>query len=868
MADTVESIEIEVKHKATGAAQEIQKTTSAVKSLSKVLSSIPKAAATASLNAVSKSFQRLRDRVKENIKPLQTLTKSLGRVAFYRIIRSMIKAITQAFQEGLQNAYAFSQGILGEGHRFAEAMDSMASAGQTMKNQLGSAFIALLAAIQPIVNAIIAAVTRLANAISQLFSAFTGSTYLKAAEVPKKWADAAGGAGKAAKEWKNQLLGFDEINKLQEPSDSGGGGSSAVDPSQMFKDTPISESIKKFVDDFKAAILAGDWKGAGELLGNKINELFPTQEQWATWGQKLGYGINGVIQTLYYTLRTIDFWSIGSGLATFLSNAINSIDFQYLGRLLVRKITAAIDFMLGFLTTMDWAGVGNAIFGLLTGAMMEAGGWLESKDWEVIGRNLFDKLLELIRGIDYIQLVTTFFKLLVMSVFSVRDLISGILKGVFEELIDGLKATIDYKLKFIGVSGGMSFLEGLLEPFAEAFEWIKTNALDPLAEMFSFGFQDVTAKADEFKEKIKNFFHFHDETQEAEANIDTAKAAFENLDASGTTALAQLDTSVSTSADSIASSMAGVTTATNDMWDAFLGGVSTEGDTEVGTSVKSTGVEAVITKFQEMAEEAETTGETYTELATAISESAATINDSFTSIGESWDANSNLISERVEEVKGMFEDLGSTIEGTTTANIQQFDLMSNGFMTAQSVILDGIEYMKYAMQDFRASWHECINGMIWDMLDFALYTVDAAGYVVEALLLIERAAYRAAVAMMMLSAITGMFGGGGGGGARTASVPAFASGGFPEDGLFLANHGEMVGQFSNGKTAVANNQEITEGIAQATYSAFMQAMSDSGSNKKNGEIVLNINGREFARATYDDTKEVARERGTPLVANA
>ena len=50
-------------------------------------------------------------------------------------------------------------------------------------------------------------------------------------------------------------------------------------------------------------------------------------------------------------------------------------------------------------------------------------------------------------------------------------------------------------------------------------------------------------------------------------------------------------------------------------------------------------------------------------------------------------------------------------------------------------------------------------------------------------------------------------------------IPSFdgfyANGGFPEDGLFMANHGELVGSFANGKTAVANNQEITEGIKQA-----------------------------------------------------
>lgn len=50
-------------------------------------------------------------------------------------------------------------------------------------------------------------------------------------------------------------------------------------------------------------------------------------------------------------------------------------------------------------------------------------------------------------------------------------------------------------------------------------------------------------------------------------------------------------------------------------------------------------------------------------------------------------------------------------------------------------------------------------------------------------------------------------------------IPTFATGGFPEDGLFYANHTELVGKFSGGKTAVANNTQIIEGIANGVRSA-------------------------------------------------
>ena len=284
MADTLESLELEVKHSATGVADEIKQVTSAIRSMGKALDKVLPSLkvfkdtmggsgfnvnnnstlqVADTINNVNQAANKAKSSTKEAAKgvkelsgaaskaksPLETFISSLKRIAMYRILRSIIKAVTQAFKEGLEYAYTFSQGITTEGHRFAEAMDSMKSAGTKMKNKLGSAFIGLLTAIAPIVNAIISLITKLADALSQLFAIFTGGTYLKAADMPKKWADAAGGAGKAAKEWKNQLLGFDEINRLNEPSDGGGGGGGGLaDAMSAFEDTPIDGIFAKIRD--------------------------------------------------------------------------------------------------------------------------------------------------------------------------------------------------------------------------------------------------------------------------------------------------------------------------------------------------------------------------------------------------------------------------------------------------------------------------------------------------------------------------------------------------------------------------------------------------------------------------------------------
>ena len=237
------------------------------------------------------------DEVKKSKTPLDNFIASLKRVALYRIIRGIIKSITQALQEGLEKAYLFSAGMTGEGARFAAAMDRIKSAGNQMKGQLGAAFIALLTAVEPILISLINLVTKAADAISQLLSAFTGKTYLKANATAAQFADTMARGGAAAKEWKNQLLGFDEINRLNEPSSGGGGGGSNPLAGFAMEDTPISEfwlgmadKLRPIIDDIKGmfggliefitGVFTGDWEKAFAGLGHIVENFGKLISDW------------------------------------------------------------------------------------------------------------------------------------------------------------------------------------------------------------------------------------------------------------------------------------------------------------------------------------------------------------------------------------------------------------------------------------------------------------------------------------------------------------------------------------------------------------------------------------------------------------
>ena len=272
---TVENISINVATDAGKAASQFG-------SLADALKRVSNTATARSLNNTAKSVSKVGTAAKTATKHTSKLLSSLKRIAFYRAIRSVIKAITQALAEGLKSAYLFSAGLTTESHWFAEAMDNMNSKATQLKAQLGSAFISLLTILEPIITSLINMVIRAADAVSQLFAAFTGTRYLKAVAVTDTLVDDFQSGSKAAKEWKNQLLGFDVINRLNEPSGGGGG----LTPEDMFggedalideKYITLAERLKRVFGEFDFSPITTALKkikGLVDSIGKSFREAF------------------------------------------------------------------------------------------------------------------------------------------------------------------------------------------------------------------------------------------------------------------------------------------------------------------------------------------------------------------------------------------------------------------------------------------------------------------------------------------------------------------------------------------------------------------------------------------------------------------
>lgn len=250
---------------------------------------------------------------------------SIARIAKYRLIRAIIRGITDAVKEGAQNFYNFSKAV---GAPFAAAMDKVKSSASTMKNQVGSAFGELYQAVAPIINALISLITRLASVLSMMFAKLGGkSGWYKAADGASALGDAVGGAGGAAKKALRYLAPFDELNVLPDQSGGGGGGGggisdmeSAMYEWQEFADQQSWEEIKESIITTMSDVVSS------------ITDTFNNASEW---------------------LANVDWANVGAEIYTFLSDAFSRVDWIGLAssifRFLGTSIGATVSTVYGFL---------------------------------------------------------------------------------------------------------------------------------------------------------------------------------------------------------------------------------------------------------------------------------------------------------------------------------------------------------------------------------------------------------------------------------------------------------------------------------------------------------------------------------------
>lgn len=206
------------------------------------------------------TFSEFKSALKGMDFPLKNFGKSLMRIAKLRLLRGIIRGITGAFKEGLSNIYQYSAAMNNmDASHMKGSMDSLASSLLYMKNAVASAVAPLIAQLVPVIAQVANWFAIAASAVAQFFAALGGATtFTRAKRESVEWgnvAAGAGGAAAAAQEYKNTILGFDEIHALNDVPDGGGGGGGGgggtPDYSNMFEEAEISQKIKDLVEWLK-----------------------------------------------------------------------------------------------------------------------------------------------------------------------------------------------------------------------------------------------------------------------------------------------------------------------------------------------------------------------------------------------------------------------------------------------------------------------------------------------------------------------------------------------------------------------------------------------------------------------------------------
>ena len=434
------------------------------------------------LSLLSMPFKGFVENIKDLTKRWNKFTSSLARIAVYRLIRSALKEIAAGIKEGVENLYLWAQAwkdTYKSADKFLASMDMLTTGFLYLKNSIGAAVSPLIDYVAPIIDSLIDKFVALANAINMALAALTGaSLWRKAVRYPVTYGDTMSNAKKKADDLKRTVLGFDELNRLDDnKKKSGGKGSDEWDQSKMFEEAIVP-------DRFKDIINGEDWSSIGSAIAKKINlalvnidwnSVKATTKKWATRlgsllnsalldtsmplvGRSIAEFFNTVALGINTFFGEFDFVTLGQHLGEGLRSLIDTGEWKEWGKALTQKIGALIDTVYGF-KDVDISGLGAGITDLISGMfeninlgkIAEAVQTLLPKIGTEIGvvlNGLFTNTNKALGGVNFKELGKKFAEA-INNLFSQIDpkeagtFLSNGLKAVLDAM-SGVVATLDW----------------------------------------------------------------------------------------------------------------------------------------------------------------------------------------------------------------------------------------------------------------------------------------------------------------------------------------------------------------------------------------------------------------------------------------
>lgn len=847
---------------------------------------------------------------------------------------------------------------------FNNSVSSMMNASK----QLGYSFSAMVAplinALAPAIEYIISLLVKLLNVFNQVISALTGaSTWNRAKKFTDSWRDSITGAGKAAsktaKELKKTVLGFDELNQLQDnkSSDSGGGAGGLAD---MFETAKIDPKWKDFADWLKEMWKNKDFYDLGKLIGEKLrdtlesipwdkirktsNDLgkalatlingFVEVERLAyDIGYTVAQGVNTVFEFINGFVHNLHWDSIGKFIADTFNGFFENIDWPLIKDTVVTGLAGIAQAIQSFIDEFHWDNLSNFFINAMDTISAGIKAFFEGIDWLDLGKKIGDQITKALKGTDWKQVgeaIGDIFKAAIdflagfietMDVQDVVDALGKFFEG-FTEKVDSQKAgenigkilqgLIDIIKGFWSEHGDevvdevTKFLKGIWNELDKEDIIKVVGAVVGGILLSGFGVAVKFLLAEIAKQAIGELIV---NALFGGAAAGGAGAAVGGA-AGGAAASGGLLGSATVAGSSIGVALVGGLTAflagseigkwvgkklfpeDKDLYDQYKGIEGTfrlYGDffrtlgEEIGENVGKAW-DKVKEKTADMKEKTgEKLNDAVLNFADFSNKVVYRVDEVKTSLGDLKDkAAENLknfndnVSEKVSSVKEKFGDLNQKITEKKDSIVASFadldtkakekfdNLKSNvdEFGTkwnerwadakskldeAKTNIQSTLEDMKSDFTSFKEKVSEAFSKDNWTfsgVMDGLKKTFEGAKDAI------------AGVWNSIADKLNGEFEVGSS--KFKINLPKFAGGGFPEDGLFMANHNELVGTFNNGKTAVANNEQIVKGIENGVYNAVMSAMSNnnSGSSYISNEII--VDGEVIARSVTKAQEKINR----------
>ena len=858
------------------------------------------------ISGFGKSSRSSKSGVSSLVKELTRITKMLKLMITRMVLRKVIEGITDGFKNLAQYSHTFDASLSLLWNDFRQLGNSIAAATSPLVN-----------AFAPAIHYIIQLCIQAVNAINQLLSALTGlGKWTKAKSLTDSYAKSLEKAGGAAKELKKTVLGFDELNQLQDNKSSGGGGTS---PADMFEEAPIDKKWADWAKKIKDMWKVGDFTKLGKAIGqwllnalnsipwNKIkakayklgksfatllNGIIETPELGRTLGKTLAEAINTAVMYANGFVRNFHWDSLGKFIGEMFNGFFENIDWYYIKDTVVTGLRGLASTIQNFIKTFNWDNISKTLVNALDVISAGIKAFFENIDWEDLGEKVGTQITKTLKEAnwkqvgeaigDIIQAAIGFAAGLIRT-FSWSDLISAILdalKGVFKSInykdlatvigevlklallasiakagwaalttkvagwfattfgaAEVTKAVTEGAAKAVAegtaeaVAGSATATEvataasgaglataglwaggfvGGIAQFISQMSASKTIGFK-IAELFGYD-KDVINQLSESYTGLSGTIGFYTDVLEMSyyamtGDIDKAKEVISTNN--------EVQKSAETTKDSIgkiydtkaAESLKNMKTDT----DSLKESLNHIADTKAAEGLKRMRESA---GFKEIADNAKN-------LETTISNTQKTVNDATTSIGEDWKGTQEEVSTAVTTMSTDISDGMTTIQTTVTDCMTEvtasFDTIKEG-MTKDKWTFDGVaeglgETFRKAKEAIKREWNEIANTLNGN------HTVGTSSI--------------------------------------NINLPKFANGGFPrENGLFMANSTEMVGKFSNGKTAVANNEQITDGIARAVFNAMTSAQANGGSQYINNTIM--VDGDVIARAVTKGQERLNR----------